>query len=139
MTAQHTPEPWAAVQRDARSWAVDAEVSNDRGDVALCQVANLGQHGESGPNAHRIVACVNALAGLNPEAVALIQPTLSAIVRRAEIAVEAIDDGRLGDDGAVGDVNLIGAATLALMIRLGMTLDSDPGNDLPLAKLEEKS
>ncbi len=136
--AKHTPEPWAVATHDGYPFIVtDTPKPYTVAEVRAFTIGCGDDNPDDGQaDAARIVACVNALAGLNPEAVALIRPTLSAIARRAQIAQGAIDAGELGHHGASGDVDLIVEAAAALLRRLNLSLDSSPDADLPLAKLE---
>lgn len=59
---KHTPEPWEMVFRgDEGDLDIDAFVSNYWGDYVTLAL-NVGE-----ANAHRIVACVNACAGIETE------------------------------------------------------------------------
>ena len=67
----HTPEPWAAV-RNTAYWEIGTEIdgyyANRIGDVCATD-PNHPDAGKQEANATRIVACVNACKGINPEAV----------------------------------------------------------------------
>ena len=65
MTAQHTPEPWVARQ-GSELWKGQQHLAS----FWLGRVMHA--------NAARTVACVNALTGLNPEAVA---DVVAALIR----------------------------------------------------------
>ena len=66
---QHTKEPWVAEKNpDNNGWVVDA------GRIRICDVYQIldvysRDFGHDKFNADRIVACVNACEGINPEAV----------------------------------------------------------------------
>jgi hypothetical protein len=75
MTA-HTPEPWKLSQ--------DGTITNAEGYVTL-----LSQSPQARTNAARIVACVNACAGINPEAV----PDLRTALRHILEDLDNWDDG----------------------------------------------
>lgn len=77
----HTREPWVAHLYEGGAW--DIRLSDDPMDPpVLCSRGDWSNRAvESHANAARIVACVNALAGLTPEQVAAI-PRLVAWARR---------------------------------------------------------
>ena len=68
----HTPEPWE-VDRESESLE---RVGVSSGDKLVCQCARWGLD-EDLANAERIVACVNACAGLTDEQVARIPAMLA--------------------------------------------------------------
>ena len=111
--SNHTPEPWKISHDDStEEWSI---ITNQHGSI----IANVNE--ETGPelvgsapvmrkmpgleNARRIVACVNACAGIPNEVLEMDQPQFVAILKqRAELA-EAIrltldENGHLAD----GDV-----------------------------------
>lgn len=69
--SKHTPEPWCKL--------------NDCGTVKICGpqgdcvAVNIGCSCDNEANADRIVSCINACAGINPEAV----PDVVAALREA--------------------------------------------------------
>lgn len=67
----HTPEPWVAV-RNTAYWEIGTEIDGYYapriGDVCATD-PNHPDAGKQEANATRIVACVNACKGINPEAV----------------------------------------------------------------------
>jgi hypothetical protein len=69
MKALHTPEPW---ESDG------PEVHATKGGRLNGLICHLASESKGEANAERIVACVNALAGLNPEAVADVVEALRA-------------------------------------------------------------
>lgn len=76
----HTKEPWS-VHRD------EYIISKGRADIAMvqwdesCEEQYMVSEAESEANADRIVACVNALAGLNAEAVKGLEDACTHVVR----------------------------------------------------------
>ena len=75
---KHTPEPWE-IQHDTCAFCRQA----DRQEFVFNPGPSTGLHGAivGRADAERIVACVNACAGINPEA---IQDLLSFAVAMAE-------------------------------------------------------
>lgn len=63
MKAKHIAEPWIAKQSDPTEWVV----MNGHIVIAIFNRKDNPHWNEA--NAKRIVACVNACAGINPEAV----------------------------------------------------------------------
>lgn len=100
----HTPEPWfldrfgmAAPIGPRAAWTVaDIEGAGDSGLVA---------HDVAIADAARIVACVNALAGINPEAV----PELLA-------AVDALLERYIGEERAVMPPKIVALADARLAL-----------------------
>ena len=81
----HTKEPWRIYKHSA------AHVENENGR-GVCSTggyadnfSNGAFHDENEANAHRIVACVNALAGYNPDAVADVVAALEQIAGFSEV------------------------------------------------------
>ncbi len=60
-TQKHTPGPWRSGPDPETVWANDAEL--------IARTAPGEGHARAHANAARIVACVNACEGINPEAV----------------------------------------------------------------------
>ena len=81
MTTDHTPEPWFAY--DCNAGTGIGAVDTDDGEHL-----NLGAM-ESEANAAHIVACVNACAGINPEAVPEMLKALSACLEALNVAFQA--------------------------------------------------
>lgn len=73
--------PWIAVGRNIKS-----NVCRDRSTIARCDSRGKFVPGCDEANAERIVACVNALAGLNPEAVKGVVQEAIALLENAEYA-----------------------------------------------------
>ena len=80
----HTKEPWRIYKHSA------AHVENEIGR-GVCSTggyadnfSNGAFHDENEANARRIVACVNALAGYNPDAVADVVAALESIAQGEE-------------------------------------------------------
>lgn len=98
MKAKHTPEPWVATvnsQNGEHCIEQDGSVFQEPTEIALLQFSEEVDR-------ERIVACVNACKGINPEAV----PDLLAVVKSA-----ANWFGELGnDDGAQGLLDDLNAA-----------------------------
>lgn len=102
-TAKHTSEPW---YYDG-SWVSTVEGSfegDPRGPDRPCnlygghRIATIDgpqEQPEADANGQRIVSCVNALAGLNPEAL----PALIAAAEEAEKALLCIDYQDIDEDG----------------------------------------
>ena len=74
----HTPEPWYQDGRGPRSsgripiFAPTIGGLGQKSSVSIASASQLGMAGSPGAqqaNADRIIACVNACAGINPEAV----------------------------------------------------------------------
>lgn len=87
MNTQHTPGPWKT-----RRFDDEAEGRhNFTVQAALCEVARMSQVDEhiAEANARRIVACVNACEGINPEAVPELLEALGLLLDGAEQAVKA--------------------------------------------------
>lgn len=79
MTDQkHTPEPWEA-RKDPQRWIVKAIYGSFGMDDSQLIPARMGAGVREEANAERIVACVNACAGLNPEAVPEMVKALEAV------------------------------------------------------------
>lgn len=86
MTTKHTPEPWVLNKwqgiEDARGMTIE-----------VCGVAlptgRVPEDHTGHANAARIVACVNACAGINPDAV----PDLLAALKDATALLDAIAKG----------------------------------------------
>ncbi len=78
--AQHTPEPWLAsgALRSDGAWVISAEPGYAIDQIAVVQTDD--RIGSTDANAARIVACVNACAGIDPEAV----PALLAAARTVQ-------------------------------------------------------
>lgn len=72
MSVKHTPEPWKLAETVRLNIDSARLIRTEQEGIehgAVC-CFNIGSEGEiAAANAARIVACVNALAGLNPEAV----------------------------------------------------------------------
>lgn len=132
--AQHTPEPWRVEdrrhaplknirilaglheigevsdvhQRDQRCGGFEPRT----GTIGADAVDALGI-----ANAARIVACVNALAGLNPEAVrGLIEATEKASVKMSELVSDACDCDRVHVCG-LRELDRLRAALQALKVQ----------------------
>jgi hypothetical protein len=77
METKHTPEPWEI-----------ADTSIIAGDICIAVIEDDGgyeaPYEERQANAARIVACVNALAGLNPEAIKDVVEALQCFTTGAE-------------------------------------------------------
>ena len=83
MSAKHTPEPWGVwLNPDGGN----LEMITDDG-LARHIVYVVGNTHEAKANGRRIVACVNACAGINPEAV----PNL---LEAAKDFIYKVDEGR---------------------------------------------
>jgi hypothetical protein len=69
--AQHTPEPWSAIKWTSSAETTIAKLNSDNELVTvISDCTGHGQYSDVGiANASRIVACVNALAGMEPGAV----------------------------------------------------------------------
>jgi len=65
MSAEHTPEPWRV------SAPVKGYIASVKGPdgIAAADIRETLEPGQGGANAAHIVACVNALAGMDPAAV----------------------------------------------------------------------
>lgn len=62
MDNKHTPEPWvASIEPNKKEWGIDA----GKWGIAIC--ADAPGDGTAEGNARRIVACVNACAGIPTE------------------------------------------------------------------------
>jgi hypothetical protein len=73
--AKHTPEPWRAPAKPGAYGFRDYTIFDDVGaDREVCLAEGLTE-----ADAARIVACVNALAGMNPEAVAELVEAASVV------------------------------------------------------------
>jgi hypothetical protein len=114
MNAQHTPEPWTFGE------------DNDGWYVCGCYVGNDEQHGcaLSEANARRIVACVNACAGIPTEQLE-IEPYIGSVSykmrmqaekQRDELlsALEELANGYAGNGWDVGLVPRIEKARAAI-------------------------
>lgn len=65
----HTPEPWSASNAPDGSGIPGWNIFGPN-HYAVCSMMDIGPATKlNPPNARRTIACVNALAGLNPEAV----------------------------------------------------------------------
>ena len=60
--SKHTKEPWRAIEYIDPQWQI-------HGSTGEFHVIALTAQGNDEANAKRIVACVNACAGINPDAV----------------------------------------------------------------------
>lgn len=85
--SRHTPEPWKLDNRDDKAtvsasglWLATVHVDGN----TTCQIHPTMSEGEA--NAARIVACVNALAGTNPEAVKGVVETLEVYLNKPHSA-----------------------------------------------------
>jgi hypothetical protein len=89
MTArpQHTPTPWSTEAAYSPEAGRDVPSPYILGPDGQNVAAAMAWHDEYNANAARIVACVNALAGLNPSAI----PALVEALRR--IADTTCDHG----------------------------------------------
>lgn len=106
--ATHTPEPWTFLEDDEFS-AIVSEAGTPRPYVAWLNTKKpdeefVGCGGDWKANANRIVACVNACAGINPEAVPM---TLEAL--RDVLAVADFDHR-----GRSHDAYMLARAAIAL-------------------------
>lgn len=101
MTTKHTPEPWHAFERDGH-WALTAPRC---GEVGIVNDAD---------QAARIVACVNACAGINPEAV----PELLAARRRQLRGIQVAKER----EGRARRLARRGITTAKIARRLGITI-----------------
>jgi hypothetical protein len=77
MAKDYTPEPWTLMDNPCEAFICSADRD---GDLIVAVVI----HGNELANARRIVACVNACAGLNPEAVPKLVTAFSALIDLAE-------------------------------------------------------
>ena len=77
-TPKHTPEPWEFSETgEVFGGSVDKPLR-----LADCDCDREVHHGTAKANAARIVACVNALAGLDPSAVGeVVETILSGCLR----------------------------------------------------------
>ena len=95
---KHTPEPWAIYPDDRPNMHWNNHiVSEANTNIAISFMAHdgteLNERGEA--NARRLVACVNACAGLETEmleALVMDGTTLQNIMRRGLICLEQRDD-----------------------------------------------
>lgn len=85
MNSKHNPEPWRCGVHEFGDQYI-----NDRNDDCIIWTEWLGYYGDQphnpDPNYLRAVACVNACAGLNPEAIPGLFEACKAVV---ELALEA--------------------------------------------------
>jgi len=84
---EHTKEPWLVYSRPEEYVIANNEVDDDYRVIALMRP----RHSNEIANAARIVACVNACAGLNPEAV----PASVSIVRSIHSILERYFEGNI--------------------------------------------
>lgn len=82
----HTPEPWEARPDNGRRGAA---ISIFGPGEYICQTS-----GRCKANSQRIVACVNACKGINPEAVPLLFEAMLEVVKHYEVRRAMIE--RLG-------------------------------------------
>ena len=73
---KHTPEPWQAHKEDRSPWVILGLSADKYGGHPY--IAEMPGGRDSQANARRIVACVNACAGINPEAVPDLMEVLEA-------------------------------------------------------------
>lgn len=116
-TAVHVPEPWTVVADSNCDSKADLEVgrkfsitTNDGEPtyITICEGDIMPDQGKA--NANRIVACVNACAGLNPAAVADVVKALDGMIEvwglagyphitkleQARAALHALREGKEG-------------------------------------------
>jgi len=95
METKHTPEPWTvlfAADRDDGDDIADTQIISTVGcpysHIATVHYGNEGSdhpgYVEHGANATRIVACINACAGINPEALPDLLAACELLVYRVE-------------------------------------------------------
>lgn len=92
----HTPEPWKLVISDGENLCIRQDTSYGFRRVAIASKnAATGWTQEDEANAQRIVACVNACAGIkNPEAI----PDLIASFKEISAHCETYVPGLYGSD-----------------------------------------
>ena len=83
---KHTAGPWTVVPNthhsrdlDLRSYIYSVKNANLYRCLAKIEVLHVGEN-EAEANAHRIVACVNACKGINPEAIPELLEALQLMV-----------------------------------------------------------
>jgi len=104
MEKNHTAEPWSV-----GTWADKVGVWGKAGDcIAVCDGCSLGDANPS--NAARIVTCVNACAGINPNAVPGLVAALEQLVKEVEAIIE---DGTLPPKANNHDSMIAARAALA--------------------------
>ena len=89
MNTKHTPGPWIAHED-----AIFQEKPHGEVSPLICDTINgrkfTGE--ERGANARRIVACVNACEGINPEAVPELRDICESILAKVAAAMPARHD-----------------------------------------------
>jgi hypothetical protein len=88
MNTKHTPEPWhigGFRPELPMVYGSDGQVASD------CSRILRRSPEEQKANAERIVACVNALAGLNPEAIKDVVEALESLFARTPCKCEPLD------------------------------------------------
>lgn len=87
--SEHTPEPWFANGSEIRASNPKAERKHTfRPFVAQMLCGPSFSTAEVEANAHRIAACVNACAGLNPEAVPDLLAAAEKVLRAGRAYME---------------------------------------------------
>lgn len=94
--SKHTPEPWSYYQCASGVCGIQAEKHRLPGDIARvgCPGNDPDTRRVAEADAARIVACVNACAGLNPEGVAGLRAVLDRSVKAGEPLHRQLSDAR---------------------------------------------
>lgn len=92
---KHTAEPWEILTPPSNEVYIASEATGQMVAMLEYDEERPPEDGEVEANAARIVACVNALAGLNPEAVAWVVKQLE--VCSLMLAFEAKSHAESGD------------------------------------------
>ncbi len=89
MNTQHTPEPWIIAPK--AGW-VPGCLNTIKGDTnhPECPFV-VSAHVSLTANASRIVACVNACKGINPEVIALVVGSLREVVMKDRMLREIME------------------------------------------------
>lgn len=69
MTTKHTAEPWKVMRDDRGLWIAASNPNDPSRCVIVAELGFTALNDSKKANAERIVACVNACEGINPEAV----------------------------------------------------------------------
>ncbi len=125
-TQKHTPEPWhvsAPRAGTAHGWEVRTYSGEKLAGVKLtnlvCQMSHHPRKQEEAhANAARIVACVNACEGINPEAVPKMLEALRECITDA--GAHSINKGTISDLGRrLAAINEIARAAIAAATKEG--------------------
>jgi hypothetical protein len=117
METKHTPEPWA-VEKATHSHEFGTDfiecilVNSARQEIARTSTRIVCN--DSTPNAERIVACVNACAGLNPEAIQELIAALDAVTQQLSDLHAAICDQELEDHFVDDSINMLSEGGTAI-------------------------